>query len=254
MPNNPDPNSAPFRKRMQIAREAARWVGSHYLWGAAGASPGNHEGAPYLRGGVSLEGLQINNPERISVGAASLDAGRGAGGKQVCCGRYQNISGGREIIGQDRELNNYLTMLRTTHARTPPDQIPSLNGLTPRWANWEDDYTHQMTRKLVWGEDCRLKQHFDCVHFINYVLIACGVRFAHRITISGYIGNTYTETLDKNQPWVGDIVTHGIGHIGFIFDANTVVHAKQSVSGVVREPYYPNQWTRLGRIRDTQLQ
>ncbi len=248
MPNNSDPTSPEFRKRLRIASEASRWIGSHYLWGAAGAFPGNQNGVTYLHGGVLQERHQINDPSRVAVWACSFNVTE----KQICCGRFRSVPGGREINSpQDPQLTAYLAQLQQNRAN-PNAWVPYQGRLFPRLAIWRDARM-ALTQRLVWGEDCREKRHFDCIHFINYVLIDCNVRGIGREAISFYASDANTEPNDKRHPWPGDIVTHGQTHIGFIYDEHTVVHAAESVRGVVREPYVPSQWARLGRLRDQQL-
>jgi hypothetical protein len=256
MANSTDTIGQPFMKRLSIGFEAARHQGAHYLWGAAGDTPGNPDGAAYRQGVVKWEKQEIDNPAKAMVWGCSLNVSPDANEKRVCCGRYQKIDGGREARSKDGDLQHYLATLQTAK-NFPQSWPPFNNSFTPRVANWKND-DGVMVTKLVWGEDCRKKRHFDCVHFINYVLFACGVKTARQREISHYVNDL--EDCKKNgyaKPWPADIVTRGDPadwhHIGILLDERFVVEAAESVLGVWKHAYEPDKWNWRGRIPDAGL-
>lgn len=146
-------------QRQNIIDYARTFVGSHYLWGAGGATPGAQDGAWYRPGSVPFARASTD-PRHPTIFAAQCDAQ----GHYVCAGRYKKIPGGREA-GRE-ELAKYLAELDEMH---PMLWRPFYKYFSPRMIEgWNVDEKG----KIVWGEDCLGKRHFDCISFINYVLTA----------------------------------------------------------------------------------
>ncbi len=152
------------RAREAIVAFARQFVGSHYLWGAGGATPGAYDGAPYRRGGVWWERNSLDLP-RPSIWAAATDVA--FDGQFVCAGRYKKIHGGRPAYPTDWDLQNYLEELKQDYSLP---WKPFCNYFTPRVIQGSNIEPKTEIGRLVWGEDCRGKRHFDCISFVNFVL------------------------------------------------------------------------------------
>jgi hypothetical protein len=259
MADSADRLSPSFLKRMSIGTDAVSYQGCHYLWGAAGATPGNQDGARYRAGSVDWVPNQINNPSQAMVWACSCNVDPPT---RVCCGRYDEVSGGREARPRDQDLLDYLALLKSTPVQSM--WPPFFDRFTPRLANWMEGQS--MVSKLVWGEDCRGVRHFDCIGFINFLLMDWNVQLLARSQAGISWLRTNLEDVSDQEPWPADIVMVGTDHIGILFNETRVVHAFQSISGVIMEPftagnpgnYGPGNSTRVrwdmrGRVPDALL-
>ena len=89
-----------------IIQFGRRFIGSHYLWGAAGATPNQQDGAYYRTGAVNLDADAKSN-EKPSVFAASCDVD----GHYVCAGNFKEFidqTGGGYTYPSDVNLTKYL--------------------------------------------------------------------------------------------------------------------------------------------------
>lgn len=228
--------------------QAAR--GSHYLVGAAGAEPGGSGGTHLRPAGVKLAPTRTD-PVDPAVFAAQCDVL----GLHVCAGRFNapngGIAGGRPFRSSDTDLIVYLAGLA---ARPEASWMPFFQFFSPRRVD-----AGLLRPELVWGEDCRTKQHFDGVGLVNWCLEnAVGGRYP----ISFDIGTWATEASGTDPvvltelPRKGDIVMRLVDdrftHIGFLIgdhdpaDARNhghVVLAEQASVGVVRRRFSPSGWT-----------
>src|SRR5258708_3354875 len=122
--------------------------GTHYLTGAAGATPDGTDGAAYRRGEVRLVKPPSFDPQNPGVYAAESSAL----GHSVCAGRDL----ARVFSADAAFLTQYLKDQEARFKETG-EAIPSM-GLYPRRVFFKDK-----KGSVVWGEDCRGKRHFDCI-------------------------------------------------------------------------------------------
>ncbi len=279
--------------RQDIIRYARRFLGSHYLWGAGGSTPGASDGIPHRRASVTLEKPSLD-PAKPCVFAAACDA---SGSKYVCAGRYKNFPGGRFAWPTDWDLQNYLEGLKGTD---PALWKPFCNYFSPRKIVGENvAAVHKQT--AVWGEDCRGVRHFDCIYFVNYVLTGTTilpfyqgkrveswsrnieqwfngtqrVKLEDRVEPADLLfkaaivdkSNPNTVLLDTS-PELARFIAQGDKvesrfpngkltwtHIAFLGGDGSVVQAQEAVKGVhADESYSPGNWVARGRLSTSSLQ
>ncbi len=117
--------------------------------------------------------------------------------------------------------------------------------------------------KIVWGENCTVVRHFDCISFINYVL---GETTKIPGQQNGWSGNIKqwsemsTTDVPRSAPNVaGDILIRyydddkgrHFSHIAFLDDNGFVVQAEMASAGVhADEPYNSNHWKMRRRLEN----
>jgi len=235
-------------------------IGSHYINGAYGATPGKDDGCPCRPGGVAL----VADPKRLSPAKAG-DANRNLAVFAaemtvkkycVCAGNYASFSGGREGSPADVDLTAYLGSLK--------DKPP---------ATWQNYYTHYTPRrafgpgpggdlggKLVWGQSCKGIRHFDCVGFISYCYWKATGNVV-QLDISAWrtpntVGTVYDLRAGKRPASLldGDIIVQADHHIGFVSAHGTVLEAQDTHLGVLATGGFslqaPGKWTHLVRLPD----
>ncbi len=235
-----------LQARQKIVDYARTLVGSHYLWGSGGATPGGQDGAKYRPGFVTYHPASTD-PRRPYIFAAHCNVQ----GYYVCAGRYDHIPGGRPARPTDHDLISYLASL---DEMTPALWRPFYGHFSPRVIEGKDI---DEANWIVWGEDCGRKRHFDCISFVNFVLDAT-TNTDWSSDIDHY-HDTFTSTVDLKDPIVpGDILFRGgldkkskmaWHHIAFLCDDGYVVQAQQATKGVHDdEKFAPGLWTARGRL------
>jgi hypothetical protein len=181
-------------------------------------------------------------------------------GLHVCGGRWDavqgGIEGGRPANPADHDLVAYLAGLANA---APSDWQPYYKHFTPRVTEGRT-----VPRQLVWGEDCRGRQHFDCVGFINYcVEVALGrsrdVQYSIEQWASGISGTTAVAMTAPPQP-ADILIKAGNKHIGFMVGdgidtgaLGRIVHAEQTSTGVLTRAFDPNAWAYRRRLTSALL-
>jgi hypothetical protein len=132
-------------------------VGSHYINGGYGATPGRNDGCPCRAGGIELiadenhlepKPNSANKKANLAVNAATMTIKTYC----VCAGNYATFPGGRETTATAPDLIAYLDSLKGT----PPSN----------WQNYYVDFTPRRTfgpgqnggdggGKLVWASRAR---------------------------------------------------------------------------------------------------
>jgi hypothetical protein len=100
------------RKVIAVARGL---IGSHYINGGYGATPGKEDGCPCRPGGVTLVAdpnrlnpAKVNDaPKNLAVFAAEMTIKKYC----VCAGNYSSFPGGRETAPTAQDLVTYLASL-----------------------------------------------------------------------------------------------------------------------------------------------
>ncbi|MDX2646984.1 hypothetical protein PV341_26135 [Streptomyces sp. PA03-1a] len=224
---------------------------AHVLPGAAGARPGHQDGTRLQPAGVTLV------PPRIDPADPAVFAARC--GEHVCGGRFDQaaggIAGGRVARRTDIDLLVYLAEL----ASLPEDDWqPYFEFFSPRCLDSESE-----ARRIVWGEDCRSRRHFDAVRLVNWCMEqAVGSRYPIAFDIVTWAtdasGTVSVSVTDPPRP--GDVVLadrpNGVTEIGILVGVSDsavpaefgqVVLAGQTTVGVVCRPFSPADWTQRRR-------
>ncbi len=228
------PAGAPSsERRAKVVQAALSQLGAHYLWGAAGATPGRLDGMPGRPGSV-MRVPDVLDPDTPALRAAACDVD----GYHVCAGRFSR-AGGRVVSRGDKDLDQYLLGLN----RTQPAHWEPWNGFWPRKMKGRT-----VAEQIVLGEDCTTKKHFDCIGLVNWCLSKVvggrGVQLAitHFRIPKDPNAHHICAPVSAGDERMGDIVTHGVVHIGFLTGDRRVVHASQSSDGVIVESYLANDW------------
>lgn len=248
---------------LKVIGVARSLIGSHYINGGYGATPGQQDGCPCRPGGIAL----VADPARLSPAKSAtanknlavLAAEMTVKKYCVCAGNFASFSGGREASPADVDLGNYLATLK---------------GKPP--AAWQNYYTHYTPRrafgpgpggdlggKLVWGQSCKGIRHFDCVGFISYCYWKATGSVV-QLDISAWrtpntIGTVYDFKAGKRPTSLadGDIVVQADHHIGFVSAQGTVYEAQDTHLGVRASNGFslqsPGKWTHLVRVADTKV-
>lgn len=224
--------------------------GAHFLAGAAGAIPGGNGGTRLRPAGVTIAPARTD-PADPAVFAARSEMH----GLHVCAGRFNarngGIAGGRPAASTDTDLIVYLADL----ASRPEEQWkPFFQFFSPRRIEGATLGTW-----LVWGEDCRGKQHFDSVGLVNWCLEqAVGAHYPISFDIATWATNASgTDAVALTEPpRKGDIVLRAVEdhftHIGFLVGDHYpnspaqhghVVLAEHPSVGVVQRRFSPSGWS-----------
>jgi cell wall-associated NlpC family hydrolase len=229
--NRPSGLDSSEKKRNALIQLALSQVGSHYLWGAAGATPGFANGMPGRPASVERVPTQLD-PASLILRAASCNVS----GYHVCAGRFANSEvGGSVAKAYDKDLQDYILKLES---QRPENWQPKEGKWWPRLMQGRT-----VTTQIVWAEDCFGKRHFDCVGFINWCLSAIVGGAGVQLSIEQYQEARHMHKVDRGKEQKGDIVMRGTDHIGFVVGDGRVVHASYSAVGVIVELYAAGTWT-----------
>lgn len=228
---------------------------AHVLPGAAGARPGQQDGALSRPAGVTLVPARTDPADPAVFAAQS--------GQQVCGGRFDQakggIAGGRGARRTDTDLLVYLAELA---ALPQSGWQPFFDFFSPRSLEPQTE-----ARLIVWGEDCRGRRHFDAAGLVNWCMeAAIDARYpiawdpltwasdasgtvAVPVTDQFRPGDLVLAERDGQDPGIGILVadhadaggTPGTG------DSHAVVLAEDTAAGVVCRPFAPADWTRRRR-------
>jgi cell wall-associated NlpC family hydrolase len=229
-----------------IIQYGKRFIGSHYLWGSAGATPNAHDGAWYRTGSVGMERPLSFDPAHPSIFAATCDVDD----HFVCAGAYKKMFGGGYGYATDKELTDYLDKI----SKLPSgDWPPYAGGLTPRVVQGKN--VDPDKNRIVWGEDCRNVRHFDCIGFVNFVL-SLTTKERWSFSIPQYAAGNITPATAvaiTDPPADGDIIVINPSHIGFLCADGKVLQAQDHANGVHADEAYKAQpgvaGTWNGRLR-----
>ena len=109
---------------------------------------------------------------------------------------------------------------------------------------------NSLHHSTVWGESCVDVRHFDCIGFVNWCLSEVLTQPVH-YGIGNFVANSVGAPVPLAKAQLGDIVTIGVDHIGFVSENRTVIEARDSVSGVVESPFSAARWTQCFRLPDS---
>jgi hypothetical protein len=254
----------------KVIAVARSLIGSHYINGGCGATPGASDGCPFRPGGIAL----IADPGRLNPNMVS-PANRNLAvfaaemfikDYCICAGNYTSFPGGRTASPTDDDLVNYLATLK--------------GQPTESWENFYEQYTPRrafgpgpgggLGGKLVWGQSCKGIRHFDCVGFIAFCwwkasgnALQLDISAWRRPDSSRTVYNLRTTTDDQgndvapNPPaslMSGDIIVKADHHIAFVDSNGAIFEAQDTDLGVRSTGHFsagsPGEWTHLVRLGD----
>jgi hypothetical protein len=228
-----------YRKAIIATAYAEVLAGSHYLNGTDGGHP-TENGAPangLRERKIAL--IQHRDKHSIAVDTAKYS-------DRFCQGRYAECGGYELDIGNKDSLDYFIDQC------CPPSQWGF--GLTPRSVNWT---------KVIVGESCRGKRHFDCIFFVNWVLTRALMRPAiFSLSINQWANPEVAPVtvLKKDKLAVGSLrdgdiflKTSGQQHIGFLTSGGNVIHASSMSRGVVMDAMKLDKYDHVVRLKDSVL-
>jgi cell wall-associated NlpC family hydrolase len=232
-----DTGEKTLTKRQSVIELAQDQIGCHYVWGGAGNTPGNEDGAFYRRGAVKMHDNETGPPPK-----AHADHGRKVA---IILAAYCRVDGYKVCVGRSR-LTEVMALERG-----------DTNDPTLFDSEYTDLYSWPRPDMVIdsnlvgWGESCDGVRHFDCIGFINWCLSEEVRPFHH--SIQQVID--MTKEIAKGRAPVGeadiragDILTVGAHHLGFASGDGTAVHASSTHRGVVEDSLIGPGWDRVGRL------
>ncbi len=239
-------------------------LGAHYLWSTAGNTPGNKDGAWYRPQKAELHPnvpdldefnndnrnsaaakLRVQTPMLFCAYANTSDFGL------LACGGRAGVFTAPLAIG---DLNSNISKaLDLKWKGLTDDQIEELieNATDPysyRWPRPNSSVSNNSTHhSTIWGESCVGSRHFDCIGFINWCLSET-LNKPIQYGIGNFLAKAVGTAVPVSTAQPCDIVTIGAEHIGWVSENNTVIEAKDVVSGVVEGPISTGMWTACFRL------
>src|SRR5262245_38935308 len=215
-------------------------VGSHYVWGGYGNTPGAADGVPGAFG--RRVRLHENDPGDFDPRRRRYRRSPWLFAAYTRVTRLA-VRGGRRAVPRMQAL-----------------PVGDPNNLAHRLAPWDYRWPRPDDLDLgavVFGESCAGRRHFDCTGLGNFVLWKA-LRWPVTFAIEQWIGNTSEVPLTALEP--GDLLTAahesstGSRHIGIATGAGTVVHARGYRLGVMETPAAGagTPWSRAGRLAERQ--
>ena len=212
----------------------ASWaIGAHYLKGCFGNIPGQVDEVKNRR---LLKRVDDLNWSSLAIHAAEWDGIR-------CTGRFYaqdvrftgqlfKLEDGDRTSPYYNKLQDYVAGLD----RNFPDGFPSWDrtGFYPRRERAEGP--------IYIGEDCRDRQHFDCIGLVDWVLTKtfnrpfdCGIKQFYEST-----GSTNVDVYQRSPPQAelraGDILVSFPSHIALVASPCELIQAFGERWGVLRTP------------------
>ncbi len=239
-------------QRQAIVNEALSWVGnSHYLWGTAGHTPNNADGAKYKPFVVAkLKADSLNQQKPFIKTAYTV-----VGNQTFTCAGCSRIYSQPAI----EETKSYLN----------GGESPRPEWLSPRVYVFGDkpQSIGRANNGIVWGETCDDIKHFDCIGFVNYCISLFtpkhpkfGTSIIEYMTRPANYG--CIEVSDKRDILNADIIGqqgkkgdwHHIGMVYLDGSVAKVIQAEESPAGITSDHLYnPSNWTKRIRLMDIML-
>lgn len=239
----PPPVAARKTNRQLLVEEAAKHLGSHYLWGTAGARPNEPDGPARAFKTPKLEPCCLDYKDP-SVGVAYMTNPL----FKVCRGRWKKLPGGRTASYMDFDLRQYLDAQRGCAVPQP-----FLSRFTPRAAvdlARDGRAVRPNYPGLLWGEDCRGVRHFDCIGYICYCIgqVLKVPEYLLDLSQMRAKANLISGQPASFRPEPGDILFRGTVHIAIMGDGNKILQAEGEDTGVHDQEFYaPGLWDRFLR-------
>jgi hypothetical protein len=252
--------------KQQLIFEARNQVGSHYLWSTAGNTPGNKDGAWYRMLKAQLHpnvpDLQMLSPDRFADASKfhvhtpilfAAYADTSDFGLLVCTGRAAIFTAPLALADMNSNIGKALDLKWKSLTDDQIEELQTNAGAADnfRWPRPNSELGNSsFHHSTMWGESCVNVPHFDCIGFVNWCLsqvLTPPVQYGIPNFVSGNVG----KNIPVASAEIGDIVTIGADHIGFVSEVRTVIEAKDATSGVVESPFSPARWTKCFRLPDS---
>lgn len=234
-----------YLARQDVVELAQTQVGAgHFVWGGAGNTPGNDNGA----WGSSRINLHENVPdlENVSrplkpVTPMLLAAWSPVQGKWVCGGRHgkaawlpKALSNPRLQAKQDLKVSDLTDkdLEELKQRLTEPDNY-----------TWPRSMGQLGGQRVVWGESCVGKRHFDCVGLVNWS-VTVALQKTVQYSLEQYKKYGTTKPLREvglGGLQIGDLLTRTF-HIGIVAEEGKVVSALNIPDGVVEQSISIEKW------------
>jgi hypothetical protein len=246
---------------IDLARTQAR-SGAHYLWGTAGNTPGNPDGATYrpshaqlhanlpdLDGGTGAK-IDVVPPILFSAWVDSSDQG-----KLACSGRCANPEAQALALALTITIKDALALKLKTLTPAQLGELKSHRGDSDsfRWPRPNGSLNVDGQHSTVWGESCIGVRHFDCIGLVNFCMSAV-LRKVWQYGITSFTmpanakASGFLEVKGLGAAEACDIVTVGSEHIGIVSERRTVIEAMDPGNGVVERDISVGHWTQIWRI------
>jgi hypothetical protein len=244
---------------------ARQQVGCHYLWGGAGNTPGNSDGAAYRPSHVRLHPNLPDFSKPVKPGgftgvpyvptlfAAWVDSSDK--GKLACGGRCALPEVQQAAKALDMSDHDALQVKLKTMTQ---DQLDELKGNLPkgdelRWPRPNGSLSANGKNSTLWGECCLDIRHFDCIGLVNYCFTAI-LKEPWTYGIGNFTipanakANGFLEVSPISKAESCDIVTVGSEHIGIVTNLDSVIEASDTSVGVIERPTTAGHWTQCWRL------
>ena len=249
---------------IQTARAQVE-AGAHYLWGGAGNTPGQADGAFYRKSYALLHAnvpdildekivpkIKVNSPALFTAYAYDLVNSQTI---WTCAGRPMEFKNELALnlplsAGAGGAFD--LKLKDLTAEQIEELKRKSGDAAKYRWPRPNNVMNNQNTTiATTWGESCRDKRHFDCIGFVNWCFSTALNKQVH-YGIDHYTDPLRTKNVGTEIPVkdakIGDIVTIKADHIGIVSEKGTAIEAKDKVYGVVELPLAEGKWTQCFRV------
>ncbi len=239
--------------------------GAHYLWGAAGNTPGQSDGAHYRPSHVQLypnipdldsqatNGTKRAIPNVPTLFAAWVDSSDQ--GKLACAGRagvkaVQDLGLALKI---EVKAALGLNLKSMTPAQLDEFKKNAKDASKFRWPRPNGGLDRSSFPSTVWGEDCIGVRHFDCIGLVNYCFsTVLNQDWQFGIDSFALPDNArsagFVEVKPISTAQTCDIVTIGREHIGIVTNMQTVIEAMDTGNGVLERPTTAGTWTACWRV------
>jgi NlpC/P60 family len=239
--------------------------GAHYLWSTAGNTPGNKDGAWYrpLKAQLHANVPDLTADSQSQIGASRHNvhapmlfaayADTSDFGLLVCTGRAAAFTSPLALSEMNANIRKALDLKWRNLSDDQIDELQRNSRMVDdfRWprpnSSLNNNSIHHST---VWGESCVDVRHFDCIGLVNWCLSE--VLNQHiQFGIGNFVSRSVGQLISLQKAEIGDIVTIGADHIGFVTGNNTVIEAKDATSGVVESQFSAAGWTQCFRLPDS---
>jgi|GEM_PF-3210003 len=255
--------------KQRLIATAREQVGAHYLWSAAGNTPGNKDGASYrpqkaaLHPNIpNLDTFDFEKPnapdaKKFGIQAPMLFAAfadTSDFGRLACGGRPLVIDTPFALEEMGGKANLAKALALKWKALTA-DQLKELseNAANPsafRWPRPNSSLGNNSARSTIWGESCVDVRHFDCIGFINWCL-STTLNKPVQYGIPNFLAKTVGTSIPIGSAQACDILTIGATHIGWVTEEKTAIEAMDVLNGVIESPISKGRWVECFRLPDS---
>jgi len=257
----------------KVIAEARGLVGSHYIHGGYGATPGRSDGFPTADGRKielifderRMDPTNVYGEQHsIAILAAStLISYRDTANVvhstySVCAGSFSTTKDGKGNLSEsDHDVEDVIRILQKASFGQFNTMLPRL---TPRRV-FGPRPQGKSSGELVLGEACANVRHFDCVGFISYCVwkaLHKKMQLEIKLWREPYNSGGQVFEFAKNQKpgelRDADVLIQADHHIGFVTKDGALIQAEDSHLGVRETPGFklsaPGNWTHLVRLPD----